>query len=545
MIDTDIIKDFIQELVKAKRNFRLYPSNNPICVTTVDNIYSKMLSILNYGKDLIIAVKQYEIMCSGEVIYSNTQKNESFALFFFKDGIREITFLEGITRYEVEEFLKIISSDFEKLMVDDDVVTLMWERDFKYIKCQIDEKIILGDEHYEETAIEQVKDVAGGDAEISEAYREAGQLSEVSGINIVPLTDEDLKIIIKEMENQSHDKSDVVISILFEMFLMAQGRAEYEEIAKCIKNVINYSVDNANFQVMVIALLKIRRAQEKEAYNSEARHFMVRIDNFINSEATIKKMGQTLKGEAAIPHNVVSELAGLLNKETIPYFVSLLGELKGIASEETVHTILTRLGKQDILLLVKGLTDKRWHVVKSILQILRHIADRRSIEHIIGAVRHADKRVRKEAVRTLGEFSADNALNVLKETLYDEDQSVRIETARAVSRIESPLSQKIILDRIKDSNFLKSNFYEKKEVFKALSQWKGADVVNPLKKIVKKQTLFKREKHDETRAAAAFCLGLIGDRGSLGILTRAEKSRNKLVRDHVQAAIKRINDGTI
>jgi hypothetical protein len=332
------------------------------------------------------------------------------------------------------------------------------------------------------------------------------------------------------MENQPHDKSDVVVSILFEMFLMAQGRDEYEEIANCIKNIINYSVDNANFKIMVIALLKIRQAREKDVYNADILHFIWKIDNYINSEMFIKKIGQAMEGESK-------------NKKSIPYFVSLLGELDGMSSKKTVLTILTELGKQDILLLAKGLADQRWHVVKSIIHILRHIADRRSIEHIISAVRHEDKRVRKEAVRTLGEFGAGNALNVLKDTLYEEDESVRIETARAISRIDSPISKKIILDRIKDSNFLKSNFYEKKEIFKALSQWEGAEVINPLKKILKKQVLLKRERHDETRAAAAYCLGLIGDRGSLSILTRAEKSKNKLLRDHVQTAIKRINDG--
>jgi hypothetical protein len=543
MIDTDAIKDLIQEFIKAKRNFRLYPSNNPIYATTVDNIYSKILSILNYGEDLILNIKQYEIVCSSEVAYNNRHKDESFALFFFKDGIREIAFLKGITRYEVEEFLKIVSSDFEKKMVDDDMVTLMWERDFQYIKCQIDEEILLGDENYEETAIAQVKDASGGEEGISAAHREAGELAELSRINIVPLTDEDLQKIIKEMENQPHDKSDVVISILFEMFLMAQGRGEYEEIAKCIKNVIKYSLDNANFQVMVIALLKIRKAREKDLYNADVLHFIGQIDNYMNSEMSIKKMGQAMEGESKIPHNVVNELAGLLNKKSIPYFVALLGELKGKSSKKTAITILTELGKQDVLLLVKGLADQRWHVVKSIIHILGHIADRRSIEHIISTVRHADKRVRKEAVRTLGEFGAGNALNVLKGTLYDEDESVRIETARAISRLDSPISKKIILERIKDSNFLKSNFYEKKEVFKALSQWEGAEVIKPLEKIVKKQTFLKRERHDETRAAAAYCLGLIGDRGSLSTLTRAEKSKNKLLRDHVQTAIKRINDG--
>ena len=49
-------------------------------------------------------------------------------MFFFRDGIRELQFRDGLTQQELEEFLKIITLDFEREAVDDDIVTLLWEK---------------------------------------------------------------------------------------------------------------------------------------------------------------------------------------------------------------------------------------------------------------------------------------------------------------------------------------------------------------------------------------------------------------------------------
>ena len=205
--------------------------------------------------------------------------------------------------------------------------------------------------------------------------------------------------------------------------------------------------------------------------------------------------------------------------------------------------MLSELGKKDINLVAKGLNDRRWYVVRNIIYILRQIGDRAAIEYLTRAVRHTDRRVKKEAIRALGEMGTGDVLHILKDCMSDEDELIRITSIRAIGLIGTPVSKKILIDKIKDTGFKDKHFNEKKEFFEILSKWKDSDVIDLLIKILKKRTFFKRAKNDETRAAAAYCLGIMGVENAIDFLAGLQGSKNRLLRENARNAIKRIRDG--
>jgi hypothetical protein len=144
-------KDILQTLIKTKKTLRMYPQNNPIYVKTLDESYAKFKSFFDYKDNLILRIKHNSISYNSEQIYYNTEKEDNLALFFFKDGLRELTFKKGLLREELEEFLKIIAFDFDREVVDDDIVTLLWEKDFQNIQYVVDEAVLvdLDEEDYE------------------------------------------------------------------------------------------------------------------------------------------------------------------------------------------------------------------------------------------------------------------------------------------------------------------------------------------------------------------------------------------------------------
>ena len=543
MVVADEIKELINSLMKAKKKFRLYPANNPIYISTVDDVFSKLSSVLQYLDTLTLTIKQYDIYSNSEVVYHNEDKDENLALFFFKDGVREVSFMKNIPRNEVEQFMKVLSSDFETQAVDDDIVTMMWEKDFQYIKYVVDDTVLLGDQSYEQSAADQVKERASNNEEILGAYDEALEQTEMPKTSIIPLSDDDLNNIIKEIHNDPPDKTSAIMSILIEMFSFAEGKGEFEEIVKGIKNTLLYALNLACMDVIIDCLVKIRNAMDKRRHSDEVVSYLRKVDHFINAERFIRHLGEALESGMVIAEDDLKRFSSYFNKRSIPHFITMLGRMQKESSREIAINILSELGKKDISLIAKGLEDERWYVVRNLICILGQIGDTRSIEHLIKIVRHADTRVRKAAVRALGKLGANDVLNVLKDCMSDEEETVRITTVRIIGEIDSPLSKKIILGKINDKNFLDVNFYEKKEVFEALSHWKENDVIDPLMRIIKKQVLFKRAKYDEVKAAAAYCLGLIGDENSVVTLTGLKKSKNKLLRDHVEAAINKIAHG--
>ena len=142
-------KEVIQAILKSKKILRMYPENNPIYVKTLEDAYNKFREFFYYNEELQLKIKQNEIYCGTEQVYNSSEKEDNLALFFFKDGLREITFKKGLTNDEVEAFLTVITLDFDTEVIDDDIVTLFWEKDFQNIQYVVDDAVLADEDDYE------------------------------------------------------------------------------------------------------------------------------------------------------------------------------------------------------------------------------------------------------------------------------------------------------------------------------------------------------------------------------------------------------------
>jgi hypothetical protein len=537
MNNIETVKDLINALGRAKKNLRMYPVNHPMYEKTVDDFNSKMSPCVEVDS-IRIRINQYDILFNDEVIYHSRDKDESLALFFFKDGLRELSFLKGITRSEIKDFLRIISLDFEKEVLDDDIVTLLWEEDLQHIKYLVDDTFLHEDEAYELKAVEQAKSAGGRTADIMKAYESAINLGSSSKADIIQLTNDDIQHIVKEVENNHQDKNHTLVRILFEMLYLARKNDECDVVAGCIKQALNHAIMNAHLETVNYVLINARRDLKRPACPEQVNVYLETIYNYINSADFINMFGDVINNGAVFPIEVLKEFGGLLNINSIPHYVSILGEMKNISSRRTVINILTEAGRRDIALVANGLNDRRWYVVRNIVYILRQIRDKSSVEYIIKTAGHPDKRVKKEVVHALGEMGADKVLDIIKEYMSDGSESVRIAAFRAAGQIGTPSSKRLVIEQISSKNFPDKDFSEKKEILKVLSRWKEKSVIDFLVRIIQKRGLFNSTKNNETRAAAIHCLGLMGADDVRQFAERYKESNNTLLRTQALKILK-------
>jgi HEAT repeat protein len=181
--------------------------------------------------------------------------------------------------------------------------------------------------------------------------------------------------------------------------------------------------------------------------------------------------------------------------------------------------------------------------VRNIIFILREIGDATAVEHIKIAVKHEDSRVRKEAVRALGEMGGENALRVICECLDDEDIRVRKASLAAIGRMSDDNAKRIIIEQILKASFAGKELDEKKEYFRVLVQWNDRSIYDFCIKTITKKSFWISARHYETKACAAYSLGLLGNRDALPILNKFKTSRNKLLANLSNQAIRRIESG--
>lgn len=538
--DIKAAKDVINALLKARKTFRMYPETNPMYTKTIEDTHAKFRNFFDYKNELTIKIKQHELFCDSEQIYYSTQKEDNFALFFFKDGLREITFKKGFSIKELEEFLKILTVDYDREVLDDDVVTLLWEKDFQNVRYVVDESFLTEEEDYESDAIKEIKGKAPEADEMSRAYADAFEEEGIKEISIVPLTDKDLHALVKELEKDTYNKISKLIAIIFEIFYQAESAGEYEDAVHFLNDAIEFSIRHGDIETVIDIMRETKEIIDAPSVSKDAKKYLNSVFFFLGSDTAIKLLGELLDSGVEIEEKVLGEYVNFLDTNAIQPFITILGELKTIPARKNVINALISLGKKDIQSLAKGLYDSRWYVVRNIIYILGKVGDKKAVDYLIKTVNHSDIRVRKEVIKAFGEFGGQGVLQTLKECLDDPDSQIRTSAARAVGNIRSAAAKSIILQKVSDQNFMKNDFNEKKEFYEVLSRWKDNDVVEFLTKTLKKKSFFKRAMNDENRACAAYCFGLMGNKDALPVLYKARDSKNRLLREYAYTAIKRI-----
>ena len=538
-----LVRDVILALLKAKKTVRMYPQNNPVYQKTLEDTYAKFNEALQYREALTLRMRQHEILFESERVYHNPEKDDNLALFFFKDGLRELTFKKGISKEEMEEFLRIIALDFEREAVDDDIVTLLWERDFENIKYVTDETFLIDDEEYEPELIGQTVLEGTETDELLKAYSDAFRAEDVKTTTIMNLTERDLQPLVREIEKDSEDKTGRLVEILFEMLSQAETDLEYDDMYHFLKDALSYSLKNANLKTSVEILRNARDfAGEPSTPEAVLQHLNL-LFHFANSEEAIRYVSEIFESSLAVDEGVLDEYIMFMDKTAIPSFIAALGELSTMHARKLAIHVLIRIGKKDIQSLTRGLHDSRWYVVRNIIYILRHIGDKKAVDYILNSLTHPEVKVRREAIKALGELKSPLALHPLKELLDDPDHSLRKASADALGRIGSEAAKRMLLEKISEKRFAKKDFEEKREFYEVLSRWNDREVAELMLRQIGKRSFFRRSRNDENRACAAYSLGLMGIQDALPLLHRMKESKNKLLREYVNAAIMRINHG--
>ena len=129
------VEELMQAMVKALRAHQLYLPNNPVYQKALETLRTAFRPIWEALDELALAVHENELRWEGSVVYNQTNRGESLAWVFFKDGVRAVTLLPGVEQDEIVGLLDVVHRARTLRQEDsDDLLTLLWEKDFQRIR---------------------------------------------------------------------------------------------------------------------------------------------------------------------------------------------------------------------------------------------------------------------------------------------------------------------------------------------------------------------------------------------------------------------------
>jgi len=541
-----VSSEIIQALIRAQKTFKMYPPNNPIYGKAVDEVFRLLTDRIGTNGQINLRLTAHEIHLDEDQVYKNESRQDNYALFFYRDGIRQLTFKSGLLREEVEQFLLITSKDLERQVIDDDMVTMLWEKDFEHIEYLASSEFLVEEDYDPNLEKPLERPPAPSEEALQQAYEEVTADSDKlqwQPRDIAGLTDQDLRIIerMKEKEDTSSPLPSVV-NVLFDLFLRSRDATEISEIGGFLGEALEFSLRSAEFDDALRILEQASEMATSDGLPASHLETIRKVPDAAAKVDTVKEMGAVLDSGVSVNEEALLSCAAHLPVGAITPLTDILGTLQGMHGRRVVMDLLAVVGQKDLTTLAAGLRDKRWFVVRNTLCILGKIGDVKSVDTLGRCVPHEDPRVRKETFRSLGVIGGSRVLPHLKKGLSDRDSGVRISAVKAFRGLQdSEVAMRIVLEEVKQKDFGSKPFEEKKEFFAVISQWDNRDVKDFLVKTLEQKSFFGRAKIDEIRACAAHAIGLLKDGADLvPELQKAASSAGDLLRTEIRESLKKL-----
>jgi len=548
------VKDVLLQLTKTAKTLKIYLPNNPIYQKFLEDLQSRFDSHLQEYEFLRLHIKQYALFYRGQVVYEDMNRLESLAFKLFVDGIRELTFQEGIDRDEITSLLEIIGREYDPANPDDDMVTLLWERHFTHIRYLVvsdfiqettpstppPESMTFGEVLQKEKSLVRPGAAASTQTALQEFLgpKMADQVSQ-----IFVLSEEEIASIKHQMTlEENSNPISILMGILSAILRIEKDDSSFSEMVDIFDNVLETLMLRGDFwhSIKILELFHELNGPERNLPEVQRHRLMQAIDKAGDSQR-IRALEPVLNQWGVKEADQLLNFWMLLNKNALIPLIELLGRLTQMKVRRVICEALVHLGKDDIEPLAQKLNDPRWFVVRNVVYVLGKIGQEKVIDKFQRLVYHKEAKVRKELIHTLDGMKDPRAKELLKDFLGDPDSALRILAIRSLANQNYQEALEMLIDMAEDREFAKRELYEKKEIFDAIGKIGGPPMVPKMRKLVRRggSAWFNKTAKEEMGLCAVLALKRIGTEDAIAALEEGQKLPGKVIRE---ACVKALSD---
>ncbi len=538
----------MQAMVKGLRAAQLYLPNNPVYQQAMQNVRAAFRPVWEQTDELRFRVTEADIVLDGRAVLSQPNRGESIAWVLFKDGIRSLTFLPGVEEEEIVRFLGVIYKARQlPADADDDLLTLLWEQDFQYIRYDFvelaapDASPIPKLEPRQEIPQERVQQQVAEEVVQPERPRGTASLEDFDS-TLYFLDDHEKQYLAGAIEQEyRQDLRANVLAMLFDLLELQTYSTVRAELLSILENFIPYLLAVGDFR-SVAAICGEQRVVLKRAREllPEQRQQLEAIPAKLSQPEALAQLLQSLDEAAVHPtEEELGELFRELRPEALETVLAWMPKLTNQRVRELLVGAVERLAQAYPAELgrVLGVADEA--VLLEAVKLAGHLKLPPVTAALGELLARVAPRVRLAAVEALAAIGTPGAMQQLEKAVEDSDRDVRVAAVRALAA----RGHRNVLGRLEaavDGKALRgADLTEKMAFFEAYGLLAGPKGVERLSALLLGSGGILRRKEDpETRACAAMALGKIKTPEARRALELAAKDKEALVRNAVNKALR-------
>jgi hypothetical protein len=541
-------------LGKAFRAHQLYDQNNPVRQRFVETLRGDFDRLWTQLDRLVVTMDEDRIWLGGSEVYHSESRNDSLAFLFFKDGVREITFLPGIG-HEVERFLGVLQKARRLVPEGDDLLTVLWEEElrcfeYRYVDL-LAEGLALPEAGPGNTGPELQAALAAEDEEIeaqasgsaSDGVPDGPQAVRQDDFNptLYALDPREMAALRAELQAElGRDTRADVLKALFDRLEEPENRARQTEILRILETLLPSFLSRGGLVSATNVLLELRRMEQMPGmFQEDQLAACGRILDGISSREAIEELIAALYQGSIRASS--AQLGAFLQFMRGGALAPLLRESETVQHKE-LQAVLRKavhgIARQHRAALVQLLEEEDARVAAAAARLAGEMQVTEAGPSLAGLLHHDDPAVRLAAVEAAVKLKASMVAGALEETLQDPEREVRIAAARALGQLRYAPASKSLAGLIRSKHTRAADITEKIAIFEAFGMAAGDAGIELLDELLNRKGLLGRRESTDMRAAAALGLGRIGTARARHVLERATQDEDPVVRSNVNRALR-------
>lgn len=539
------VTDLLKAFVKAVRATQMYLPNNPMHARSIDAVRDAFNVLWQHTDELVLQVVETRLEWEGRAVLDEGERtSDNVAWLLYKDGVRELTMLKGFELEELAILFGLLQRVRKATDDDDDLLTLMWEREFvtlQYRYVDLTQESGPGVESMERQ--EQKEKI------LSPAQAEAGLESTRSSIasledfdsTLYFLDDREVEYLQQEIKREfATDLRPAVIASLLDTFENQKDPTVREEICGLLDYFLLILLSTAQYRNAAYLLREAAVTANRAVEILEPQKQRLTQLNELMSDP--KPLGQLLQAleDAPLraPQHELDELFGILQPRALETILGWIGRSTNPQLKVLLEASAGRLAGSNSAELIRLIGSDDEAVVVEAIRRAAALKSPAAVPALGKMLTVGEADMRLAAVSALADIGSPGALQMLERALADEDREVRIVAVRTVGARNARAALPKIEAAIKGRDLRDGNLSEKMAFFEAYGVLCGDAGVPLLDGILNGKGFMGKKDDSEIRACAAMALGKINSARASEALSRAAGEKDVMVRNAVSKAIR-------
>ncbi len=517
-----LVEEMLRHLARSIKTHQLYLPNNPIYQRAIENLRTAFKPIWPHTPEIVLSITEADFRWFGRVVMHEGNRSESVPWVFFKDGVRELTLMQGIEDDELVSLLSILQRVRNAAPEEDDLLTLMWEQEFtrlkyRFVDINLDSQASFDApaEAPKERTIPIVEDIRAEEAAQPERKSGIVRMEDLDA-TLYFLDEKEIDYLRGEVAaEQTIDMPRNVLAILLDIFEVQETEKVREEICGILESYMLNLLSAGAYGSVAYLLGETEQLIERATALAPAhKQRLLALPQSLSEPAVLSQLLEALDQSESIPPQ--AELDALFEELRGSVLGTVLGWLKQAQKPElrtALERVAARMASSNSAEMMKLIGSPDPSVAIEAMRRAGELKTAAAVAPLAKVLQQRNVELRQAAALTLSEIGSAGALRLLETALNDDDRDVRVAAVRALGlkghRAALPRVEEVVQGKaVKGADLTEKMAYF--EAYGALARDAG---IPPLEKLLNGRNLIGRKADPEIRACAARALGIIGKLG--------------------------------